>query len=515
MRNKRLTVNLKQSSISTPVTHSPGEELSDSEDELLKVLEGVVQGVKGEAAELVSNGSFVFNKYLSKEKSLLPDFHFDWRCGNTKLINLYFAEDLMIYCKGDLTSVNHIQAALTEFHALSGLSPCPGKSSIYFSGVNTSSRLAILNVLGFKEGTLPIRHLEVPLISTKLKASDRQRLVDSITAKTKSWINRDLTYSDLKKTGAKVSWEHLCSPKRRGGVGLGFKSMQVWIVPDFWGEQSMWCQWAEYITQRAILATRNESVDMLNEKLIAGEERKYVSHDEAIDDTHCYYLDEFFNTLTSNGLPPHELVLKVNSPIMLLKNLNPSVGLCNGTRMVCKGFQRNVIHAEITLGQQAGKQFFKILEDLTSLLRGTEQDTLITMFGNVDQDEDKVSTLKEKLPKDIDDLIDKAIQAKLHEVALIQKKNRRRVKAEFPKEIQHVLEKAFQAKVKDLKWKLHTAILMKRIKVVEFNKNNFKKMHILIIPHLQPKRRIKEHHNNQSPTERYTICKVILQDMVR
>ncbi|KAG5565447.1 hypothetical protein RHGRI_001363 [Rhododendron griersonianum] len=116
---------------------------------------------------------------------------------------------------------------------------------------------------------------------------------------------------------------------------------------------------AEYITQRAILATRNESVDMLNEKLIAtflGEEWKYVSYDEAIDDTHCYYPEEFLNTLTPNGLPPHELVLKVNSPIMLLRNLNPSAGLCNGTRMVCKGFERNVIHAEITLGQHAGKQ---------------------------------------------------------------------------------------------------------------------------------------------------------------
>ncbi|KAI8559074.1 hypothetical protein RHMOL_Rhmol04G0146700 [Rhododendron molle] len=52
---------------------------------------------------------------------------------------------------------------------------------------------------------------------------------------------------------------------------------------------------AEYITHHAILATRNESVGMLNDKLIAtfpGEEWKYVSYDEAIDDTHCYYPEE-------------------------------------------------------------------------------------------------------------------------------------------------------------------------------------------------------------------------------
>ncbi|KAF7151703.1 hypothetical protein RHSIM_Rhsim02G0156100 [Rhododendron simsii] len=108
----------------------------------------------------------------------------------------------------------------------------------------------------------------------------------------------------------------------------------------------------EYITQRAILATRNESVDMLNDKLIAifpGEEWKYVSYDEAIDDTHCYYPEEFLNTLTPNGLPPHELILKVNSPIMLLRNLNPSVGLCNGTRMVCKGFAQRLRNHEETM----------------------------------------------------------------------------------------------------------------------------------------------------------------------
>jgi len=32
--------------------------------------------------------------------------------------------------------------------------------------------------------------------------------------------------------------------------------------------------------------------------------------------------------------------------------------LCNGTRLICRGFDKNVIHAEITTGQYATKQVF-------------------------------------------------------------------------------------------------------------------------------------------------------------
>ena len=59
---------------------------------------------------------------------------------------------------------------------------------------------------------------------------------------------------------------------------------------------------------------------------------------------------------TPNELPQHKLQLKVNCPIMLLRNLNPSIKLCNGTRMVCKGFDKNVIYAEITTRQHASEK---------------------------------------------------------------------------------------------------------------------------------------------------------------
>jgi len=52
------------------------------------------------------------------------------------------------------------------------------------------------------------------------------------------------------------------------------------------------------------------------------------------------------------------LVLKENTPIMMLRNLDPSNGLCNGTRLICRCFDKNVIYAVITTGQYATKKVF-------------------------------------------------------------------------------------------------------------------------------------------------------------
>lgn len=232
---------------------------------------------------------------ILKEKSLQPDFQFHWRCSQGKLINLCFADDLMIFCKEDLNSIKHIKSSLMEFESLSGLSPSPGKSYAFFSGVQPTVKSDILHTLGFKEGSLPVRYLGVPLLSTKLKYCDCKPMIDRIIAKTKSWTNRYLSYAgriqliqsilfsmqtywsslfilpkkvikeveailrtffwtgpDLKSSGSKVAWDQLCSPKQEGG--LGFKSLQVWNkaanAKHIWflisgGEQSMWCQWVK------------------------------------------------------------------------------------------------------------------------------------------------------------------------------------------------------------------------------------------------------------------------------
>ncbi|XP_042987192.1 ATP-dependent DNA helicase PIF1-like [Carya illinoinensis] len=90
---------------------------------------------------------------------------------------------------------------------------------------------------------------------------------------------------------------------------------------------------------RAILTPKNSYVDEINALLIhrfPDEFKRYYSFDEAIDTSEQSIMEDFLNTLTPNGLPPHELLLKINCPIMLLRNINPSKGLCNGTRL--RGF---------------------------------------------------------------------------------------------------------------------------------------------------------------------------------
>ncbi len=48
------------------------------------------------------------------------------------------------------------------------------------------------------------------------------------------------------------------------------------------------------------------------------------------------YLMEFLNTLQFNDIVNHKLELKVGVPILLLRNLNQTIGLCNGTRLIIK-----------------------------------------------------------------------------------------------------------------------------------------------------------------------------------
>lgn len=119
-----------------------------------------------------------------------------------------------------------------------------------------------------------------------------------------------------------------------------------------------------YIKDRAILTIKNEDVDDINEQIInlfPGIAHEFLSADSVEDKDFVHqnlYPIEFLNTLTPSGTPPHKLILKVGVPIILLRNLNPAEGLCNGTRLIVKGLQKSVIDAEIITGTHIGQRVF-------------------------------------------------------------------------------------------------------------------------------------------------------------
>jgi hypothetical protein len=65
---------------------------------------------------------------------------------------------------------------------------------MFLCGVEHISNTRLLEVLGYKEGNLPIKYLGVPFITKKLTSSNYLILVNCIMAKARTWMNCTLSY---------------------------------------------------------------------------------------------------------------------------------------------------------------------------------------------------------------------------------------------------------------------------------------------------------------------------------
>ncbi|KAK9725314.1 hypothetical protein RND81_05G136000 [Saponaria officinalis] len=124
---------------------------------------------------------------------------------------------------------------------------------------------------------------------------------------------------------------------------------------------------ASYLRDMCILAPRNETVDEINAHIMENlpeQSRTYKSSDSicrssgSVNDQDILYPVEFLNSLKFNGIPDHELKLKVGTPIMLLRNINQTEGLCNGTRLIITHLADWVIEAEIITRKNIGSKAF-------------------------------------------------------------------------------------------------------------------------------------------------------------
>ncbi|KAF1881145.1 hypothetical protein Lal_00023178 [Lupinus albus] len=123
----------------------------------------------------------------------------------------------------------------------------------------------------------------------------------------------------------------------------------------------------EFLQCRAILASTIDTDDEINDcvlSLIPGDGRDYLSSD-SIDRSESNDIEalqglttEFLNSMRTSGLPNHKIKLKVGTQIMLLRNLDQTECLCNGTRMILNRLATHVIEAKVMTGKNVVKIFY-------------------------------------------------------------------------------------------------------------------------------------------------------------
>ncbi|XP_074266998.1 uncharacterized protein LOC141590297 [Silene latifolia] len=114
------------------------------------------------------------------------DFRFHALYKSMRLTHLMFADDLLLFCKGDAHSMMTIMRTFSMFSNTLGLNMSKGKSNAYFNGVNNVLRQDILQVSGIVEGRLPFRYLGIPIKITRLTTNDCRPLIDKVVSKTRS-----------------------------------------------------------------------------------------------------------------------------------------------------------------------------------------------------------------------------------------------------------------------------------------------------------------------------------------
>ncbi|RYQ94353.1 hypothetical protein Ahy_B08g089256 [Arachis hypogaea] len=110
-----------------------------------------------------------------------------------------------------------------------------------------------------------------------------------------------------------------------------------------------------YFHSRVILAPTLESVDKVNNFVLTiflRMENEYLSSETTCQaDENEHFTLEFLNDIKCSGLPNHKLILKLGIAVMLLRNIDQTSGLCNGTRLIVNELGSNVIGATVVTGR--------------------------------------------------------------------------------------------------------------------------------------------------------------------
>ncbi|XP_074291655.1 uncharacterized protein LOC141618445 [Silene latifolia] len=223
-------------------------------------------------------------------------FRYHPLCKSLKLTHLLFADDLLMFSKGDVQSIMLILRVMATFSAASGLIVNASKSEVVFCGVTDSLKNDIIQISGYQEGKLPFKYLGIPIQPGRLNRVDCNVLIEKIVSKVRGIGARKLSYagrlvlinsifntlhnywasiflipkgvikrieaicrnflwcgeSEYNRTPL-VSWHDICFSKKEGGLGI--QNTGVWNVASvgklvhwlFTKADRLWVLWIDHV----------------------------------------------------------------------------------------------------------------------------------------------------------------------------------------------------------------------------------------------------------------------------
>ncbi|XP_074291947.1 uncharacterized protein LOC141618764 [Silene latifolia] len=175
------------------------------------------------------------------------------KCSKLKLNHLIFADDLMIFVRGDVPSVAAVKSTLSLFAKLSRLHANIEKTNIYFGGVHPDVKEVMLAATGFSDGQFPFRYFGVPLSTSRVSVTMFDSLILKIKHSIQHWSSNFLTYagrvqlinSGISFEGRRMvfkTWKDICLPWDAGGFNI--KDLSTW-------NDALQCRWLYLLAHTA------------------------------------------------------------------------------------------------------------------------------------------------------------------------------------------------------------------------------------------------------------------------
>ena len=115
------------------------------------------------------------------------------RCKNILLSHLCFADDLLVFTNCTKRSIEGVIKVFKEYAHVSGLKIRLEKSTLYTTGISEGIEKDILT-FPFSSGKLPVKYLELPILTKHMIVNDYLPLVEKDRKKISSWTGRFLSH---------------------------------------------------------------------------------------------------------------------------------------------------------------------------------------------------------------------------------------------------------------------------------------------------------------------------------